>query len=1830
MRKSLHFLCPAAAFLVIAILSFSELGLAQTAGDLYNTDNIVGKMRYVPAGIFTQGSPTNEPGRGTDENQFSHFLTKNIAVMETAVTRQMWADLKLAQTSLPADPWDQAPMDNPVLCATWYHSIIFANLLSIQNGLTPCYYKDSRFTVLVDITNYKGGAFFCNFDANGYRLPTEGEREYLARAGTTSAFSINEPNYADGTCVVCSPGALPALESVSWFCGTNSPNGPKTAGSKSPNPWNLKDVHGNAMEWCWDYYGPYPTSNANDFRGPGSGEMRVIRGGAWPFTARMARSTNRFSRVPQFSRDPSIGFRLARTISPLVSSNVIVASPAGGETWWVGTVRPLTWTATDDINYVNIEYSTNNGVNWTLIAASIANSGQYDWSVPNAPSSSCLVRISNAANPATNDLCAANFSIIASAPPVLVLNRAEVDFYAASGQTSLPSQWLMISNSGGGTLNWSASASAGWVALTPSSGSGNQLIKIDANPLGMSPGTYVETITITDAQAGNSPRTIYAALNISSSTVEPYFTVELYNHQSSGGSYLRMSFIDFDGDGDKDIVFDEINGGLGYPHEPWRNSRIYAFRNDGQGNFTDATAEVFLGSNIVVGEAFLLVADFNGDGRDDLLVGDNAYDSSPFGGGAVLIFVQTADGHLRNEADLRLPEGLGSGLAVTGDIDGDGDIDIFSGRGDTLINDGSGYFTLDTSRFPPFPSDRPQVSCCFIDVDKDGDLDLFLGTIANLPRDLYDVVMLNDGTGHFVEAPANILPPRILGLGSGTLFCASSDFDGDGYQDLLLAVNIYGGAAGYQLLLNNGDGTFRDASSNIPPGLVGEIQTGDVNNDGWMDFMGGSVFLNQGNARFIEVGSSLLPFYDASGGGGFHPGDIDNDGDTDLFIFEGYSPYHRADVTFQVSRNIRPYVSATPLPYPNAPALVSPADGTTIGNNSPILAWNSVPTAISYELEVATDASFSYLIFLKNNICPTACKVTGLDNNTTYYWRVRAYNTRGAGAWSAVRSFFVSPITVVSPNGGENWPGGTTHNITWTSKGITGTVTIDLYKNDAFDSNIGQANASAGTYSWASLPGLAQGNNYKIKIYQGGVSDLSDSNFSTFQGRMINGFVMAYGVPLADVVLGGLPGNLKTDAWGFYTAPIPYGWSGTATPFRFAGGYLFEPDSRTYSNVTTNQNSDYFAYKGIPAKERAALIAFYNAANGDSWTDHSGWKTPPLEADGFAAYGSEGTWYGVIVSSHHVSQIVFQNQWLTGYLAPEIGNLHNLMVLWLNGLAGPIPASFANLTNLVALRLVGNGAGQLTGSIPPFIGTFSKLVNLDLGRNKLSGPIPPEIGNLVNMTGLWIYNNMLSGPVPASIKNLISLGPTALRIGGNALYTNDQSVRDFLNITDPGWEDDQTIAPTNVQAVAANGTTVTVSWTPILFTGLTGGYRVFDSQTSGGPYTFYDQTASKSVTSMQVTGLTPGTRYYFVVLTRTDPAPGLAQYNTVDSEYSAEVWVRTPGLAPRVDDIVADFGPVGLWLWSAGVWARLTGTDPPLPAANPDGMIAADTNGDNKDEIVVDFGPVGLWLWDDGVWTQMSGVNAGGMIATDTDGDGKDEVVGDFGAVGLWLWDGGTWSLLSGVNADGMASADVDGDSAAEVAADFGTVGLWIWNGGAWTQLSGVNADGMLRANVDSDSAEEVVVDFGGVGLWLYDSGAWSQLSGVDAQGMIAGDLDADNEDEVAVDFGSLGLWLWNNGAWLQVSGMNSEFLLAANATSSASAELIVDFGTLGIWMWDSGAWTEISTLNPESIISANLDADAQAEIVVDFGALGIYVWNGGAWSQLTGTNPESMIARKK
>ena len=281
-------------------------------GQVIQIDSVVGLFRFVPAGAFVQGSPEDEACRGEDETQFTHALTRNLAVMETEVTQDMWAALQALQPTLPDVFFQQTGTNYPADTVKWQQAILFANLLSFQRHLTRCYYKDALFQTPVDASNYSTGTIYWKTSAAGFRLPTEGEWERFARAGTTGAFWLNEPALHQLDCANCTPGYFDALETAGIFCA-NSGGEPAGVAGKRRNPWGLFDTNGNLDEWCWDWYGAYPTGEVTDYAGPASGTDRVIRGGSFSAYMSYLRSASRDGISTEFGWN-SVGFRLVRTV----------------------------------------------------------------------------------------------------------------------------------------------------------------------------------------------------------------------------------------------------------------------------------------------------------------------------------------------------------------------------------------------------------------------------------------------------------------------------------------------------------------------------------------------------------------------------------------------------------------------------------------------------------------------------------------------------------------------------------------------------------------------------------------------------------------------------------------------------------------------------------------------------------------------------------------------------------------------------------------------------------------------------------------------------------------------------------------------------------------------------------------------------------------------------------------------------------------------------------------------------------------------------------------------------------------------------------------------------------------------------------------------------------------------------------------------------------------------------------------------------------------------------------------------------------------------------
>ncbi|NIM17526.1 MAG: hypothetical protein GTO45_36395 [Candidatus Aminicenantes bacterium] len=203
---------------------------------------------------------------------------------------------------------------------------------------------------------------------------------------------------------------------------------------------------------------------------------------------------------------------------------ILVTSPNGGEGWLSGSTHPITWDSLGTVGDVTISYSADDGDTWTTIKASTANDGYYSWTLPtDLTSDQCRVKVTDELYPQISDRSDYVFSV--GGPPEISLSKARFNFgYLIGGAVPDIPQTLFISNNSVTPLNWTATAEASWINLNPASGTGDGVVNISINPLGMGVGEYTGTITVSDPDALNSPQTVdvYLKIKYSSEDVQPF------------------------------------------------------------------------------------------------------------------------------------------------------------------------------------------------------------------------------------------------------------------------------------------------------------------------------------------------------------------------------------------------------------------------------------------------------------------------------------------------------------------------------------------------------------------------------------------------------------------------------------------------------------------------------------------------------------------------------------------------------------------------------------------------------------------------------------------------------------------------------------------------------------------------------------------------------------------------------------------------------------------------------------------------------------------------------------------------------------------------------------------------------------------------------------------------------------------------------------------------------------------------------------------------------------------------------------------------------------
>jgi hypothetical protein len=448
--------------------------------------------------------------------------------------------------------------------------------------------------------------------------------------------------------------------------------------------------------------------------------------------------------------------------------------------------------------------------------------------------------------------------------PTISLSPTAFQFTAIQGGSNPSTQTLSIGNSGSNTLNWSASDNATWLTLLPTSGSvsvgGNQNVTLSVNIAGLAAGTYTATITVTDPNATNSPRTAAVTLTMPSGSYFVDSGINLTPMRSGAAAWG-----DYDADGDLDIL---MTGR--------RDNNFYAmiYRNNGNGTFTNLNAAL---APVAYGNAAWGDYDHDGD-LDVLLAGwDNTKD-------LLHVYKNVGNGNF-----VKLSQELkatGYMDAEWGDMDNDGDLDIvvsgFENNTTPVVylyaNNKNDSFT-----FAPLSLTTPVYdgSVSVGDSDNDGDLDLLL--TGRRESAVHTLLYRNDGNLRFSLSNATFR--GVHSSGSSTKF---GDHDNDGDLDIAVMGNDLAGNYYTMIYRNDGNNSFSQFGAGLANQRDGNMAWGDYDNDGDLDLLVSGfdgfndhvkLYRNDGNGRYTRVSDNFVEAI-----GACQWGDYDNDGDLDVLL----------------------------------------------------------------------------------------------------------------------------------------------------------------------------------------------------------------------------------------------------------------------------------------------------------------------------------------------------------------------------------------------------------------------------------------------------------------------------------------------------------------------------------------------------------------------------------------------------------------------------------------------------------------------------------------------------------------------------------------------------------------------------------------------------------------------------------------------------------------------------------------------------------------------------------------------------------------------------------
>lgn len=283
---------------------------------------------------------------GTFHNGTSNISLSSFYLGRYEVTQESYEAVMAWNPS-----WYFGNPDRPVERFPWFKAIEYCNRRSIQEGLSPCYSYSTYGTnpagwpVGWNTTNANHVNISCNWNVDGYRLPTEMEWMYAAKGGNQSeAYSYSGSN---------------TIDDVAWYwnnsdIGDGQGNRTHDIGEKDQNELGFFDMNGNVWEWCWDIHASYLPDDQTNPKGASSGSYRILRGAAYNSDISSCPLSYRSYASPT-STDRSTGFRIAKSIPVIQTITTPVFNPPAGTYFAAMNVS-----ITCETDGVSIHYTTDN------------------------------------------------------------------------------------------------------------------------------------------------------------------------------------------------------------------------------------------------------------------------------------------------------------------------------------------------------------------------------------------------------------------------------------------------------------------------------------------------------------------------------------------------------------------------------------------------------------------------------------------------------------------------------------------------------------------------------------------------------------------------------------------------------------------------------------------------------------------------------------------------------------------------------------------------------------------------------------------------------------------------------------------------------------------------------------------------------------------------------------------------------------------------------------------------------------------------------------------------------------------------------------------------------------------------------------------------------------------------------------------------------------------------------------------------------------------------------------------------------------------------------